>query len=527
MPRIGITAYDLLISCPGDVSNFLPVITEVVESFNKTVGKINDMAVVVKHWSTDSYSQSGGKPQEIINKQVVEKCDAAIAIFWTRFGTPTDNYGSGTEEEIEKMLSDQKQVFMYFLDMPSPPSKSIDGQYTKILEFKDRYKDRGTYVEIKDEQEFRRVFTNDLTLYFLSLTPDAKNAVSNKSIPVLKIKDAKGLENSEYHLDKFQLCDSEFIAYEKKNIIDKIEELQRENVLNAATIIKQEAEDNGVNRFFKTSYTQQIRESMEFMENIKAAKIADEWKKIIKIFAKSSAILIEENFWNIGDLKINERKGGLPYGNMGVNLVGKENEKYRYESIEALYRDIAIYNEFMEYFAIIDSYSFAKLAVSNVGGSVDEDIDVELTLPKECMLMYYDLPYPGIWIIGELLKDKFADKIFRIEENQIVGKYGYYSAMSPLSNSTIYKPFLQSLPTYSENKSKYKDELEHIFHYKKFENDNNDTIAFHIDYLKHNTSMAFPSILIFKKTPQYIEYKITSKYISEVSNGKIEFRIEE
>ena len=27
-------------------------------------------------------------------------------MFWTRFGTPTDEYGSGTEEEIEIMLPD-------------------------------------------------------------------------------------------------------------------------------------------------------------------------------------------------------------------------------------------------------------------------------------------------------------------------------------------------------------------------------------------------------------------------------------
>lgn len=35
---------------------------------------------------------------------------AAVAIFWTKFGTPTDKYGSGTEEEIEEMLSSNKQV---------------------------------------------------------------------------------------------------------------------------------------------------------------------------------------------------------------------------------------------------------------------------------------------------------------------------------------------------------------------------------------------------------------------------------
>jgi len=40
MPRIGITAYDLLISCPGDVIEYLDVIKESVESFNSVFGSI-------------------------------------------------------------------------------------------------------------------------------------------------------------------------------------------------------------------------------------------------------------------------------------------------------------------------------------------------------------------------------------------------------------------------------------------------------------------------------------------------------
>lgn len=62
-----------------------------------------------------------------------------FAIFWTRFGTPTDKYGSGTEEEIEEMLSAGKQVFMYFLDAPKNPSKVDMEQYKKLENFKEKY----------------------------------------------------------------------------------------------------------------------------------------------------------------------------------------------------------------------------------------------------------------------------------------------------------------------------------------------------------------------------------------------------
>ena len=136
MPRIGITAYDLLVSCPGDVVDYVDIIRECVDNFNRTIGVANNSEIVVKHWSTDSYPESGDKPQELLNKQFVRDCDAAVALFWTKFGTPTDKYGSGTEEEIEEMLSSDKQVFMYFLDAPTNPSTLDMEQYSKIQDFR-------------------------------------------------------------------------------------------------------------------------------------------------------------------------------------------------------------------------------------------------------------------------------------------------------------------------------------------------------------------------------------------------------
>ena len=130
-------------------------IKESVESFNRVFGRINNIEVVTKHWSTDSYPQSGDKPQELLNKQLVRDCDAAVALFWTRFGTPTDKYASGTEEEIEEMLSAGKQVFMYFLDVPVNPSQVDMEQYKKIIDFREKYKDKGIYAIIKDKMCIR------------------------------------------------------------------------------------------------------------------------------------------------------------------------------------------------------------------------------------------------------------------------------------------------------------------------------------------------------------------------------------
>ena len=167
MPRKGVTIYSVLVSCPGDVLDYMEAIEESVGNFNRTFGPINNIEVAIKHWSTDSYPQSGDRPQELLNKQLVRDCDAAIAIFWTRFGSPTGKYDSGTEEEIEEMLAMGKQVFMYFLEATVTPSDLKKHQYQKVLDFKENYKDKGIYATVKDKHKFQRELTNHLGLYLL------------------------------------------------------------------------------------------------------------------------------------------------------------------------------------------------------------------------------------------------------------------------------------------------------------------------------------------------------------------------
>ena len=91
-------------------------------------------------------------------------------MFWTRFGSPTENYGSGTEEEIERMISMNKQVFLYFLDKPISPSKIDHTQYEKIKQFMEEHKNKGIYFTIQDERTLAKKFRENLELYFDSIS---------------------------------------------------------------------------------------------------------------------------------------------------------------------------------------------------------------------------------------------------------------------------------------------------------------------------------------------------------------------
>ena len=134
-----VTKYSLLISCPGDIKDEIAIIEKCVKQFNALYSDTLGLFIETKHWKKNSYAQSGGKPQALLNEQFVKDCDAAVEIFWTRFGTPTDEYGSGTEEEIEIMLNSGKQVFMYFSDKALSPSKQDQEGYKKVQSFKEKY----------------------------------------------------------------------------------------------------------------------------------------------------------------------------------------------------------------------------------------------------------------------------------------------------------------------------------------------------------------------------------------------------
>lgn len=530
MPRKGITIYDLLISCPGDISEYLGVLKESVESFNRVFGTLNNIEVVTKHWSTDSYPESGDKPQELLNKQFVRDCDAAVAIFWTRFGTPTDKYGSGTEEEIEEMLSVGKQVFMYFLDAPINPSEVDMEQYRKVLNFRDKYTDRGIYAVVKDKHDFQRQFTNHLSLYFLPLITGEAHASNEILKPILKIRDINTSSDEYCTIKRNNLLRSRFITEKKEKIIESIEVLKKsilpKKEIEESNIIKDDKE-NGLNTYRIPQIAKLGGEINSFRGISDYVKVDDNLKKTINDFANTNHIKLEDEFWNLGNLKSYNLKLQLPFGNNGPSYEGTDEEKNRYSLLEDLYWNIKAYNEYNEYFGFIDSIKVTELMISNLGKTYDEDIDIKLIVPKDCLIKLDDLPYPGINIIEKILDIKLVDFLFSTKESDKVSNYRYYPMEQPNFrdiNNLYPFPGKSIAEEYEDRKSAYRNSLDSLFLYKEFENSENDILVFDIKYLKHNSSMAFPSVLMFKNVTQTIEYEITSKHIPEVIKGQLDIK---
>lgn len=191
-----IIVYDLLISCPSDVAEYVDMLEKEVLHFNNFFGRSNNIIVRTRHWSKDSYSEFGNPPQELLNKQIVDSSDLALGVFWTRFGTPTENYGSGTEEEIERMLAMGKQVFLYFLDKPVCPSQINQEQYKKIQTFMNKHKNEGIFFSVPDEKTLANKFRENLELYFDSIIRGAEFKKNSGKKEILWVDDRP--ENNVY-----------------------------------------------------------------------------------------------------------------------------------------------------------------------------------------------------------------------------------------------------------------------------------------------------------------------------------------
>jgi hypothetical protein len=130
MPR-AVVSYTVLVGSPSDVQEERELVSEVVEAWNRSHADAEGVVLRCKRWELDATPELGERPQEIVNRQLVEECDILVAFFWSRAGTPTGVAGSGTEEEINRCLSYGRRILLYFASRP-PPADANSEQMSKV-----------------------------------------------------------------------------------------------------------------------------------------------------------------------------------------------------------------------------------------------------------------------------------------------------------------------------------------------------------------------------------------------------------
>jgi len=240
MPKVN-TEYTVFVSSPGDVGEERRVVLEVVEEVNKLRAKRSSATLKPLTWENDVIPRYGSKPQDIINTSSIDQYDIFLGFMCARFGTKTDNAGSGTEEEFQiaykkKMESpDDLEVMFYFKDARNSNTE-IDGeQLAKVDDFKKQLqsKYKGIHGSFKTAEEFRTEITRQLSLILDEfedksttkvevVIPEASNLQQSASNGIANpLEQLAAISNGVPEVGFIELVESLELANE--NIVEKLE----------------------------------------------------------------------------------------------------------------------------------------------------------------------------------------------------------------------------------------------------------------------------------------------------------------
>jgi hypothetical protein len=158
------TVQKVMIASPSDVAAERSIVREVLSEWNVVHSDSRRIVLLPIGWETHSIPEMGSRPQALINKQILNDCDLLVGVFWTRIGTSTGEYESGTVEEIEEHIKAGKPVMLYFSNSPVLADSVDADQYARLKSFKNDCKSRGLYESYSDLGEFRSKFYRQIQL---------------------------------------------------------------------------------------------------------------------------------------------------------------------------------------------------------------------------------------------------------------------------------------------------------------------------------------------------------------------------
>ncbi len=192
------TQYNVVISCPSDMDSSRHLVEQAVNTINEQYGEMKNCRFQVKYWSKDVLF-TNGKPQELINRGIIDDADLVIALFGGKLGSPTEKAASGTIEEIEEMVKNHKDTIVCFLDKEfvfnTRESDAQIREWVRLQDFKEKY--NGLYLSFKSDDELVQRLTNQLKLFLIKQT-----AKQGTEYQVEQINDNAPMSRKEYKVYK-------------------------------------------------------------------------------------------------------------------------------------------------------------------------------------------------------------------------------------------------------------------------------------------------------------------------------------
>jgi hypothetical protein len=208
---------EVVIASPSDVEVERDICESVLHEQNTIRSKSDNIILQPRRWESSVHSEVGKSPQDSINTQIIKDADILIAIFWSRIGSPTGQYESGTVEEIKEHASKGKPALLFFSKKAIEQEKIDTEQLNGLNSFKDWCKSNSIFIEYVSDEDFRHKLHRNIELLIVKrkdeltgksgrLTPTEKQeALPKQDVPEFSYKfpSLHGFFITEHCLDDF------------------------------------------------------------------------------------------------------------------------------------------------------------------------------------------------------------------------------------------------------------------------------------------------------------------------------------
>lgn len=197
-----------LLACPSDVSNYRDAAKNIFRDWNIHNGLENNVILQPINWADNARPDTGNSPQELINKQLLDKCDFLIGIFWQRLGTPTSNAESGTVDEINNFIANGKTCMIYFSTQKIGPDSIDHDEYKRVKEFKNKISGNAIFAQVKSVSDFKKQLTihlNELVHEYKNRSDGLHATVSNEGGTIARASELEGKQDYKLSEEAKQL----------------------------------------------------------------------------------------------------------------------------------------------------------------------------------------------------------------------------------------------------------------------------------------------------------------------------------
>lgn len=217
--------YKVLIASPSDVQEEREAARKAIIEWNGSRSK-GDIYLEPVMWETHVAPDLGKEPQEIINDQIVDKCDLAIGMFWKRVGTETKKESGGAVEEIKRVQNNGNPVIVGFSEKAAKPSSYDTEQWKKLQKFREECKEEGLIFTYESTQEFEHRVSQHLAKTMNQILEDQEQIDSYSK----QKKPGYSTYQPSEEEERLKMQADFVLDHDKRNIENAIQYLQKKEV---------------------------------------------------------------------------------------------------------------------------------------------------------------------------------------------------------------------------------------------------------------------------------------------------------